>query len=146
MKKYIISSKPFLYLLIFANTFFIFMFSMSVIESFNNSYFILVSILLLPFILMFIIGLNRLACIVYYDDEFIYRRGLIFGFKYRVEIKNIQKVIVATIPKQDRFIILVDNKGRSYEGSSRKSFIRFTYNEKNIKFLRGFYKGKIEGL
>ena len=85
----------------------------------------------LLFLIFSLIALNRLSCTVWYDDVSIGRRGLLFGFKHQIYIHEIKEVIIVSVSKQGRYVVVIDDFGKSFEGISKKSYIRFEYTEKN---------------
>ena len=93
----------------------------------------------IDFILM-----NRFACVVTHDYRRIERRGLLFGFRYGVDLNDVTKVVVFTMPRAGRYIMLIDKNRRSTDPASRDSYIRFEYNEKNFAFIREIWPGRIQ--
>ena len=85
-------------------------------------------------LMLFVMALNRLSCIVWYDGISIGRKGLLFGFKHQIYVQEIKTVIVTSVPKQGQYVVVIDNFCNSDEGLSKKSYIRFEYTEKNRDF------------
>ena len=91
----------------------------------------------IPSSLLFILSvvmLNRLSCIVWYDGTAIGRKGLLFGFKHQIYVHEIKEIIVTSVPKQGRYVVVIDDFCNSDEGLSKKSYIRFEYTDKNKDF------------
>lgn len=121
-------SLPFVYFL------FMFLQSVSAKEILLWLIFCIVMIASLLMLMLFIIALNRLSCIVWYDGISIGRKGLLFGFKHQIHVQEIKDVIVTSVPKQGQYVVVIDNFCNSDEGLSKKSYIRFEYTEKNREF------------
>lgn len=153
MKKNISSKKMFILMLVGAIVFAV----VTIIGAFltkdaiaknNVSYAVITSIIVLFFgfciILCFVIA-NQLGCLVWYDEKTneLCRKGIFFGFNYRVSIFDIEKVVVQEMQFQGRFIIFVDKYGKVVEGITKNSFIRLEYNDKNLEFAKSIYKGDI---
>ena len=146
MKK-IISSKGFLFFNIFGVLFFgatlIYSLYMLVINIFKSRSLLLVygilSFLTFFLFVIYIIALNRISCIVWSDGRKIGRKGLLFGFKYEIAIQDIQDIVITSIPRQGKYIVILDKNCKSFEGLSKKSFIRLAYSEKNIQFIEQFH-------
>ena len=107
----------------------------------------------ISFVILFFSGcffstilLNRIGCIVWVDDKTneICRKGFFFGFGFRLKIDKIKDIVVATIPKQTKFIVIIDDENRSFEGLSKRSFIRLEYNPANLKFIGNYWKKPID--
>lgn len=88
----------------------------------------------------FLIFTNRMACWICFNDNYIYRKGFFCGFKYKLEIKEITKVISYTFLRKYNYIVIIDNYQKKYEGFSKHSFIQFEKNEKNLKILKQYTK------
>ncbi len=87
-------------------------------------------------LILFLTALNRLSCIVWHDDVHIGRKGLLFGFRYQIRLQDIKDIVVVSVTKQGQYIIIIDDFGRSVEGFSSKSFLRFEFTEKNKEFIK----------
>ncbi len=108
--------------------------------------YLITTIGLLPFIILFVFYANRFGYIVTYDsnNNVLYRRGLIFGYKYQVKIDDIQDIIIATFPKETTYYIFIDSYNTKYDGGSKQSFIRIEKNNKNYKFITQFWNKPIK--
>ena len=95
-------------------------------------------------LMLFVMALNRLSCIVWYDGISIGRKGLLFGFKHQIYVQEINTVIVTSVPKQGQYVVVIDNFCNSDEGLSKKSYIRFEYTEKNRDFYELLCRVKIK--
>ncbi len=106
---------------------------------------IIILCFLFPFLYLFLFCLNRMGCIVYYNEKTnkIGRKGFFFGFKHEVSVLDIKDVVISTMPFETKYIIIVDKKGRSYETLSKLSFIRLKYNQKNLEFIKDFWEKPI---
>lgn len=105
----------------------------------KNSLWIIFFILLLFSLLiltLFLVSLNRLSCIIWYDGTHIGRKGLLFGFKYQIHLQEIKDIVIVSVPKQGQYIVIIDNSGNNVEGLSKKSYLRFEYTEKNKEFIK----------
>ena len=100
----------------------------------------------LPFLLLYLFMGNRFGYIVTYDAEknTIYRKGLIFGYKYQIKVDDIQDIVIATFPKETTYYILIDPYNKKYEGGYKESFIRIEKNDENLKFIMSFWNKPIK--
>ena len=96
--------------------------------------FFLLSIFSFSILVLFVIALNRLSCIIWYDDKSIGRKGLLFGFRHQIDMSEIQDVIIVTVPKQGRYVVIIDDYCNNVEGLSKRSYIRFEYTKKSKEF------------
>jgi len=95
-------------------------------------------IILLTFIFISLFAIDRLSYKIYFDGKNLIKSGFFSGIHYKYNINEIKKIITATYPREGEFIVIIDNCSRSYDTIYKNSYIRFPYNEKNIKFLRTF--------
>ena len=107
------------------------------------SIFFLLSVFSLLILALFIVALNRLSCIVWYDGTSIGRRGLLFGFKHQLAVREIEDVVIVTVPKQARYVVVIDNYCSDMEGLSKRSYIRFEHTEKTKEFYELLRREKI---
>ena len=141
MKRAMISSKSsFCLYMIAVSCFLLFYLGCMCLHKKNWYVSVFMMIMMLPFLIISLIVLNRLCCIVWHDEKYVGRKGLLFGFQYKIKISEIEKVIVASISKQGKYLIIVDPYGTSMEGLHKKSFIRLEYSEKNIRYIKTFWK------
>ena len=117
------------------------MFTIALIGSLKIFY----GVAFLPFILLCVLVGNRLAYIVTYDAEknILYRKGLFFGYKYQLNVEDIEDVVTRSDPKEGMSYILVDPYNNRYHGCYKNSFIRLEQNDKNLKFIRQFWNKPI---
>ncbi len=89
---------------------------------------------------------NRIGCIVWFDEkaDTICRRGFFFGFNYCLKRSQIKDIVVATIPKQTKFFVIVDESNHSFEGLSKRSYIRLEYNPKNRVFIQKIWNKPLQ--
>ena len=94
--------------------------------------------------------LNRAACLVWYEDGIVKRKGLIRGFYKECSVRAIQTVQIKYVRKEvgfGTFIYLVDDRKQPYRKFFRirkDSYICFRKNKKNMTFLRTFWSGALE--
>ena len=102
---------------------------------------ILILLLILPLILFLVIYGNRLACIVTYDADknMLYRRGFFGGYRYQLKVEDIEEVVATSIYREGTFYILIDSYNNSYNGLSKKSFIKLPRNKKNFELIKQFW-------
>ena len=117
----------------------------------NKDFFsgIIIFIIIVFFIFMMLIIIlliNQLSCFVWFDKKTneLCRKGLFFGYYYRVNILDIHSVVIKDINKQTRYIIFVDNHGNNFDGIFKKAYIRLEFSERNLEFVKTFWKGRIE--
>lgn len=89
---------------------------------------------------------NRIACVVWFDEKTdkICRRGFFFGFNYCLKRSQIKDIVIATIPKQTKFFVIVDERNHSFEGLSKESYIRLEYNPRNRVFIQKFWNKPLQ--
>lgn len=104
--------------------------------------FCILAVASLLILILFVIALNRLSCIVWYDGIQIGRNGLLFGFKHQIYVQEIKDIIVTSVPKQGRYVVVIDDFCNSDEGLSKKTYIRFEYTEKNKDFYELLRRAK----
>ncbi len=94
-----------------------------------------------------IVFTNRVGCKVWFDNgtNELCRRGLFCGFAFRLNVNEIQDVVVATIPRQAKFIVFIDTENTSMEGLYKKSYVRLEYNAENIAYIQAFWNKPIQG-
>ena len=94
--------------------------------------------------------LNRAACVVWFEDGMIKRKGLIRGFYKECSVRAIQTVQIKYVHREvgfGTFIYLIDDRTQPYKKFLRirkDSYICFRKNKKNLAFLRTFWSGEIE--
>lgn len=88
----------------------------------------------------FLIFTNRMACWICFDDNYIYRKGFFCGFKYKLNTNEITNVISYTFLREFNYIVIIDNYQKEYEGFSKRSFIQFEKNKKNLIILNQYIK------
>ena len=88
--------------------------------------------------------LNRLACVVWVEEDVVKRKGLICGFYKECPIKSIEKVKIQHAWREGDFIYLVDSSIHKFDRLRKDSYICFKKTQKNLVFLRTFWTGKIE--
>ena len=106
-------------------------------------------VLLIPFIAEIVFSpflLNRFGYFVYFDEisNQLCRKGLFWGYKYSINILNIEKVEIATWFREGVFIMFFDDKTSGNIPIKSKKYIRINYNENNLEFVKSFYKLPIE--
>ena len=104
--------------------------------------FCILAVASLLILILFVIALNRLSCIVWYDGIQIGRNGLLFGFKHQIYVQELKDIIVTSVPKQGRYVVVIDDFCNSDEGLSKKTYIRFEYTEKNKDFYELLRRAK----
>ena len=91
--------------------------------------------------------LNRAACVVWFEDGMIKRKGLIRGFYKECSVRAIQTVKTKHVYRAGTFIFLVDDHTPSYKKffpTRKDSYICFRKNKKNLAFLHTFWSGEVE--
>ena len=88
--------------------------------------------------------LNRLACVVWVEEDVVKRKGLICGFYKECPIKSIEKVKIQHAWREGDFIYLVDSSIHKFDRLRKDSYICFRKNKNNLTFLRTFWSGEIE--
>ena len=95
-------------------------------------------------------SLNRSACVVWFEDGLVKRKGLFRGFYKECPVRAIQTVKIQYVSQQvgfGTFIFLVEDRkpeDRKFLRMRKDSYISFRKNKKNMAFLRTFWSGKIE--
>lgn len=116
-------------------------------ESNTEIGFYIVSIVLfLGILYLYVLLLNRGACVVWIDREKqqIGRRGLLWGFRIQVDLADIQKVILRREIKAGDYFYVVDKEKRHFDACRKNSYIRLQANEENLRFLRHIWLDPIE--
>ena len=93
---------------------------------------------------LFLWFLNRLACVVWMENNTVKRKGLIYGFYKECSVSSIQSVMIQRAWREGDFIYLVDDSVYKFDRMKRDSYICFCKTKKNINFLRTFWSGEIE--
>lgn len=88
----------------------------------------------------FLIFTNRMACWICFDENYINRKGFFCGFKYKLNTNEITNVISYTFLREFNYIVIIDNYQKKYEGFSKRSFIQFEKNKKNLIILNQYIK------
>ena len=88
--------------------------------------------------------LNRLACVVWIEDDVVKRKGLIYGFYKECPIESIGKVKIQHAWREGDFVYLIDSSIHKFDRLRKDSYICFRKNKKNLAFLRTFWSGEIE--
>lgn len=95
--------------------------------------------------------LNRGGARVTYENGVLTRRGCLFGFSKSVAVADIERVVHLETKQFGNRLYLIDtktvlpDKPRLYLDPERKNgVISFAYSEKNLAFLREFFRGEIE--
>ena len=90
--------------------------------------------------------LNRFGCFVWFDDKTkeLCRKGFFFGFKYKIKVEKIKNIVLVEPPKQEKYIVVIDETNYNYEGLSKKSFIRIEHNLKNLEYIKKFWSEPIK--
>lgn len=95
-------------------------------------------------------ALNRSACVVWFEDGIVKRKGLLRGFYKECPVQAIQTVKIQYVSRQvgfKTFIFLVEDQtpaDQKFWRMRKDSYISFRKNKKNLAFLRTFWSGKIE--
>ena len=105
-------------------------------------FWIFMILVFISFTVLIFIGANRLGCTIEYNEESntVSRKGLFRKFEYSVNVENIKDVIIVFHGRGGYWIELVDNVQCNYDNFYKKSFIGFQLNDKNIEFLKTFWK------
>ncbi len=85
---------------------------------------------------------NRTTTIVTYDPKtkMVTRRGLFWGFRSELQIADLVRVEVQTIPKEREYILLIDRREEhSLDSMSAKMPIRVPNTPKGRAFVSNFY-------
>ena len=88
--------------------------------------------------------LNRLACVVWIEDDVVKRKGLICGFYKECPIESIQRVKIQYAWREGDFVYLIDSSIHKFDRLRKDSYICFRKNKNNLTFLRTFWSGEIE--
>ena len=88
--------------------------------------------------------LNRLACVVWIEDDVVKRKGLICGFYKECPIESIGKVKIQYAWREGDFVYLIDSSIHKFDRFRKDSYICFRKNKNNLTFLRTFWSGEIE--
>ena len=88
--------------------------------------------------------LNRLACVVWIEDDVVKRKGLICGFYKECPIESIGKVKIQHAWREGNFVYLIDSSIHKFDRLRKDSYISFRKNKNNLTFLRTFWSGEIE--
>lgn len=88
--------------------------------------------------LLSLLWLNRVCSIIWCDGIYIGRRGLLIGYKYKVKIENILKVVPGDMGRIQS-IAIIDNTQKRL-GFFKYSYIQFERNKKNYEFIKELCK------
>ena len=90
--------------------------------------------------------LNRIGAIIIYDDKknILIRKGYFFGYKSTIKVDDIIKIKKVTLPKDNSYYVLIDNKHYKYEGGSKNSYFSITCSKESKEFIEQFWKEPLE--
>ena len=88
--------------------------------------------------------LNRAACVVWIEDDFVKRKGLFWGFYKEAPVIAIQSVVVQYVRGEGALIFLVDNSRHQFYRIRKNSYISLRKTKKNIAFIRSFWNRGIK--
>lgn len=95
-------------------------------------------------IAVFLFIINRLSCLVWYENGTLKRKGLFWGFEKEVKIEDIDRIEVTTLSRDATYFVFVDGNSRHGNERIRKdSFICIQKTDKNRQFIRSFWNGRI---
>ena len=89
--------------------------------------------------------LNRAGCKISYEPNtnMLYREGLWWGYKYPLEVENIEEIIVVFLQKDDFYYLLLDPFQTKIESHYQKSYIRLKETPENLEFIKQFWNKPI---
>ena len=98
------------------------------------------------FIFPYLVMLNRYGCKIIYNEEeqIIIRKGFVCGYEYRLKVEDIKDIIIATIPWDATYYIMIDSVNTKYVSGSKESFLRIEKNDKNKIFIKQFWNKPIK--
>lgn len=88
--------------------------------------------------------LNRAACVIWFENGIIKRKGLLWGFYKECAVNSIQRVVVRYAWREGDFIYLVDDHGHHFDRTRKNSYICFYKTKETLAFVRTFWSGPIE--
>ena len=113
------------------------------IASGGHNLFVLITIVVILQLMIIagLIGSNRLASIITYDEErkVLIRKGFFGGYHYTLNVCDIVEVVTASFPRSDKYFILIDKYKTKMEPGSKSSYLSITYSEHAKKFISQFY-------
>ena len=92
---------------------------------------------------LFLWFLNRLACVVWIENNTVKRKGLIYGFYKECAVPSIQSVVIRHAFREGDFVYLVDGSIYRFNRTKKDSYICFCKTKKNLKFLQTFWSGEV---
>lgn len=103
--------------------------------------FVIFGIVFCPILLWY---LNRAACVIWFENGIIKRKGLLWGFYKECSVDSIQRVVVRCAWREGDFIYLVDDSGNHFDRARKNSYICFYKTKETLDFVRTFWSGAIE--
>lgn len=94
-----------------------------------------------PLIVLMFFGVNRLDCIIEYNEETneVSRKGCFRKFEYSVNVNNIKDVIIVNQGRGGLWIELIDDVQRNFDNFYKNSYIGFKLTEKSVEFVKLFW-------
>ena len=101
---------------------------------------------------IYLLAINRLACVVWIDycKKRIGRRGLLWGYRYEMEFCEIHRVLLWNQGRGGMHLTIVKDKEQIVRGKHggyvKGKYIQLDDNEKNRAFIRAVWHGPIARL
>ena len=103
--------------------------------------------LFLILMIFFAFGLNRLACVVQFENNMIKRRGLFRGFQGECKIEDVTKIEIRNLYRDGDFIFFIDGRlkysDRMFDRFRKNSYICIKKSKKNLDFIHCYFEKDI---
>lgn len=119
----------------------------------KNTFFIICISFGIAFLSFFLISIflitNKNSCLISYKNGVVSRKGLFFGFRLDIEIKDIVSIDCVSFVQprgiyKDYFYAIIDNKHSTKSIYKQDSTIFIPKNEKGVEFIKLFIDERIE--
>lgn len=106
---------------------------------------IIITLRIISLVIFMLISLffNRSCNYVYYQNGILERRGFFFGFKKKIEVKNIIRVEKIFLHLDGEYFLLFDGKSNVLERIKKNSAIFVPFNDEGLDFIKCFWEGEI---
>ena len=145
MNKKKIVNEPIFIVLFIIYLIIIFMLFFLVIIKLSLTGIIVSSIISLMILMIYFVFMNYMSCIVEYNGLYITRKGLIFGYKLKIEVKDIVDIRILHFGRAP-YYELYDGVHFSLGLFSKNTSIRIACNDKAKDFIKTFWSGDIPNL
>ena len=105
------------------------------LDTLNICLFILMDVLCLGMTFFFLVGMNRVCCLLWVADGILHRRGLFFGYRRSCPLEDIQRVVAVLQPRGGRFLYIEDNQEGLYQVGKKNSYIYLDDTLANRRFI-----------